>query len=47
MTIDHQLLAAGIDLGYGERKVVDFKEGESVDREFIADLLRRTTGQVA
>lgn len=23
MTIDHQLLAAGIDLGYGERKVVD------------------------
>ena len=23
MTIDHQLLAAGMDLGYGERKVVD------------------------
>lgn len=30
-------------MGSGERKVVDFKEGDSVDAEFIADLLRRTT----
>ncbi|MCW2760388.1 MAG: hypothetical protein JWR85_589 [Marmoricola sp.] len=32
-------------LGSGDRKVVDIREGESVDLGFIADLLRRTAGQ--
>ncbi|MEU7766084.1 DUF1801 domain-containing protein [Nocardia sp. NPDC049190] len=31
-------------LGSGDRKVVDFREGESVDPEYIADLLRRVAG---
>ena len=31
-------------LGSGDRKVVDIREGESVDLDFIADLLRRTAG---
>ncbi|WP_426241434.1 DUF1801 domain-containing protein [Nocardioides sp. LHG3406-4] len=32
-------------LGSGDRKVVDFREGASVDPTFIADLLRRTAGR--
>lgn len=32
-------------LGSGDRKVVDLREGDTVDLDFIADLLRRTTGQ--
>ena len=32
-------------MGSGERKVVDIKEGDSVDHVFIAELLRRTTGR--
>jgi hypothetical protein len=31
-------------MGSGDRKVVDLREGESVDAAFIADLLRRTAG---
>ncbi|MFF0494880.1 DUF1801 domain-containing protein [Nocardia aobensis] len=31
-------------LGSGERKAVDFREGDAVDPEFIADLLRRVAG---
>ena len=31
-------------LGSGDRKVVDIREGETVDLDFIADLLRRTAG---
>ncbi len=31
-------------LGSGDRKAVDFREGEAVDPEYIADLLRRVTG---
>jgi dihydrofolate reductase len=32
-------------LGSGDRKVVDIGESDSIDLDFIADLLRRTTGQ--
>jgi hypothetical protein len=32
-------------LGSGDRKVVDIKEGEAIDLDFIADLLRRTAGR--
>lgn len=32
-------------LGSGDRKVVDLREGDTVDPAFIADLLRRTSGQ--
>lgn len=32
-------------LGSGDRKAVDLKEDDIVDAAFIADLLRRTTGQ--
>jgi hypothetical protein len=32
-------------LGSGDRKVVDLREGDTVDAAFIADLLRRTSGQ--
>lgn len=32
-------------LGSGDRKAVDLKEDDTVDAAFIADLLRRTTGQ--
>ena len=32
-------------LGSGDRKVVDIREGETVDLPFMTDLLRRTTGQ--
>jgi hypothetical protein len=31
-------------LGSGDRKAVDFREGETVDPAFITDLLRRTAG---
>ncbi|MFC7623961.1 DUF1801 domain-containing protein [Microlunatus sp. GCM10028923] len=32
-------------LGAGDRKVVDLRDGDTVDSEFIADLLRRTAGR--
>lgn len=43
--------AAGIEavpgllrpLGKGERKAVDIREGDAVDYDFVADVLRRTT----
>ncbi|UWP80552.1 hypothetical protein Dfulv_36100 [Dactylosporangium fulvum] len=31
-------------MGNGDRKVVDLAEGDTVDTDFIAGLLRRTTG---
>jgi len=31
-------------MGSGDRKVVDLREGDSVDPTFITDLLRRTAG---
>ncbi|GGJ80135.1 hypothetical protein GCM10011583_09610 [Streptomyces camponoticapitis] len=31
-------------LGKGERKAVDIREGDSVDYDFVADVLRRTSG---
>lgn len=44
--------AAGIEavpnllraLGKGERKAVDIREGDAVDYDFVADVLRRTSG---
>lgn len=32
-------------LGSGDRKVVDLREGDTADPDFIADLLRRTAGR--
>lgn len=31
-------------LGSGDRKVVDIREGDDVDLDFLTDLLRRTSG---
>ncbi|MET9880496.1 DUF1801 domain-containing protein [Actinacidiphila glaucinigra] len=31
-------------LGNGERKAVDIREGDTVDYDFVADVLRRTSG---
>ncbi|MEV5386317.1 DUF1801 domain-containing protein [Streptomyces sp. NPDC052721] len=46
------LHAAGIEavpgllrsLGNGDRKAIDIREGDEVDHDFLADILRRTTG---
>ncbi|MFB7288702.1 DUF1801 domain-containing protein [Actinacidiphila glaucinigra] len=31
-------------MGNGDRKVIDFAEGDMADTDFVADLLRRTRG---